>query len=98
MIEFTCEEWLAVWREHLAINRDMNELGTGIPEADLIGLLGNDMPMPMRLFFEDDRSACRICGQVLNLDEQSMDCGGDCVRCMAEAGDPECVETMKDHD
>ena len=53
--ELTCQEWLAIWREHLAINRDMNERGMGIPENDFINLLGNDMPMPIRLWIEDDR-------------------------------------------
>jgi hypothetical protein len=23
-----------------------------------------------------------------------MDCGGDCLSCMAEAGDPDCIEEM----
>jgi len=36
---------------------------------------------------------CGICGRPLNLkdDPTSLDCGGDCLRCMAEAGDPDCV-------
>jgi hypothetical protein len=35
---------------------------------------------------------CRTCSRVLELeaDPLSMDCGGDCVACMAEAGDPDC--------
>ena len=73
----------------------MNERGMGIPENDFINLLGNDMPMPIRLWIEDNRPVCRTCVQVLNLDAQSLDCGGDCRRCMAEAGDPECVDATQ---
>ncbi len=25
---------------------------------------------------------------------ETADCGGDCVKCMAEAGDPGCITTM----
>lgn len=33
--------------------------------------------------------ACRICGKLLNTsDPTSTDCGGDCIQCMAESGDP----------
>lgn len=32
-------------------------------------------------------------------DPTSRDCGGDCLKCMAEAGDPDCVEAMAEiHD
>ena len=39
---------------------------------------------------------CNICGRALDNpdDPASKDCGGDCVVCMAEAGDPECVVAM----
>lgn len=39
---------------------------------------------------------CATCGKELDhpKDETSMNCGGDCVECMADAGDPECVEHM----
>jgi hypothetical protein len=35
---------------------------------------------------------CGICKRELDVvgDETTLDCGGDCLRCMAEAGDPEC--------
>lgn len=54
--------------------------------------------MTMRL--EDlylDDNLCRICGRELNVDSDplSVDCGGDCVKCMAEAGDPDCVEHVR---
>lgn len=40
---------------------------------------------------------CETCDKLLNQpdDPLSKDCGGDCLRCMAEAGDPECVATME---
>ena len=41
---------------------------------------------------------CRICGRELNVegDRSSVDCGGDCVRCLAECGDKDCKRIM-DH-
>lgn len=35
---------------------------------------------------------CFICNRVLDNPEDpfSEDCGGDCLQCMADAGDPEC--------
>lgn len=43
----------------------------------------------------DDR--CSICRRALNVatDPFSEDCGGDCLLCMADAGDPECVEAVR---
>ena len=41
---------------------------------------------------------CSICGRTLNdpLVPESLDCGGDCLKCMAEIGeDPECVYAMR---
>lgn len=35
---------------------------------------------------------CDICSRALS---KEIDCGGTCVFCMAEAGDPECVEKVK---
>lgn len=39
---------------------------------------------------------CTICKTLLNRpdDPTTEDCGGDCLRCMAEAGDPECLMSM----
>lgn len=39
---------------------------------------------------------CNICGRRLNnpADPFSEDCGGDCLLCMAEAGDPECQKAV----
>ena len=36
---------------------------------------------------------CGICKRPLNQpgDPTTEDCGGDCLRCMAEAGDPDCT-------
>lgn len=36
---------------------------------------------------------CSICKRLLNqeYDPTTLDCGGDCELCMAEAGDPECI-------
>lgn len=40
---------------------------------------------------------CGICGRRLGapLDPTTEDCGGHCLRCMADAGDPECVAAMR---
>lgn len=41
---------------------------------------------------------CRICGRKLDQpnDPTTEDCGGDCLRCMAEVGgDPDCIAAMK---
>jgi len=39
-------------------------------------------------------SNCRICGKVMNTGNPlDRDCGGDCTECMAEFGDPGCMET-----
>jgi hypothetical protein len=40
---------------------------------------------------------CRICYCLLNQPGQpdTRDCGGDCLKCMAEAGDPECIAAMR---
>lgn len=42
-------------------------------------------------------SGCRICGQTLNVPSkpETLDCGGDCLKCMADSGDPECVEMLR---
>lgn len=39
---------------------------------------------------------CHICGVETQDTEPSptLDCGGDCLSCMAEAGDLDCIETM----
>jgi hypothetical protein len=40
---------------------------------------------------------CGICGQELNVPfkPETLDCGGHCLNCMADAGDPECVEVLR---
>lgn len=42
-------------------------------------------------------SNCSTCHRPLDVpgDESSRDCGGDCLRCMAEAGDPDCARVMR---
>lgn len=39
---------------------------------------------------------CGVCKQELDvpLAPETLDCGGDCLRCMADAGDPDCVASM----
>jgi hypothetical protein len=40
---------------------------------------------------------CGICGVELTQEDvraPTMDCGGDCLRCMADSGDPDCIEAM----
>ena len=37
---------------------------------------------------------CHICNVLLDTsdaDNERRDCGGDCLRCMAESGDPDCA-------
>lgn len=46
------------------------------------------------------RSRCKICGRLLNYDKSIItdrdDCGGDCLRCMAEvADDPDCIDALR---
>ena len=43
-----------------------------------------------------DTLVCKTCKHVMNdpADPGTLDCGGDCRRCMAEAGDPDCMRTM----
>ena len=40
---------------------------------------------------------CLICGRVLNnpQDALSEDCGGDCLQCMADSGDPDCITEVE---
>lgn len=40
--------------------------------------------------------ACSICGRPLDVpvDPLSTDCGGDCLACMADAGDPDAVAAV----
>lgn len=40
---------------------------------------------------------CNICGVKLNQPDkrETEDCGGDCLKCMAQAGDPDCIRAMK---
>jgi hypothetical protein len=43
-------------------------------------------------------SKCKICGRELDNpdDPTTKDCGGDCLKCMAEIGkDPDCIAAMK---
>lgn len=37
---------------------------------------------------------CGICNRPLGTSPDTVDCGGDCLRCMAEAGDPDCILHM----
>lgn len=41
-------------------------------------------------------SDCKICGRCLDNehDPLSRDCGGDCLKCMADAGDPDCLDQL----
>ncbi len=38
---------------------------------------------------------CSICQRPLNTRSELMDCGGDCLECMAECGDPDAQLAMK---
>lgn len=43
------------------------------------------------------KNRCHICGRGLNNadDPRSLDCGGDCLQCMADAGDPDCIAAVQ---
>ena len=43
-------------------------------------------------------STCHICKRELNVDADpmSVDCGGDCLKCMADAGDPDAIFALKE--
>lgn len=45
---------------------------------------------------DKDIALCSICGRRLNNphDPRSADCGGDCLQCMADAGDPDCIRLL----
>lgn len=45
---------------------------------------------------QSETNYCHICKRELNnlADPLSTDCGGDCLQCMAEVGDPDCVAAM----
>lgn len=38
---------------------------------------------------------CGICKNPLDVSPERRDCGGDCLMCMAEAGDPDCIRTIQ---
>jgi hypothetical protein len=40
---------------------------------------------------------CAICGRLLQNPEDpaSVSCGGDCLHCMADCGDPECMTAIE---
>ncbi|MES2148526.1 MAG: hypothetical protein V4508_01920 [Pseudomonadota bacterium] len=42
------------------------------------------------------KKTCNICGRALDnpADPYSVDCGGDCLQCMADSGDPDCAATV----
>jgi hypothetical protein len=44
------------------------------------------------------RATCHLCGKPLDdpNDPTSLDCGGDCLACMAEAGDPDAIKHMEE--
>jgi hypothetical protein len=40
---------------------------------------------------------CGICNRELDVpaDPRSLDCGGHCLQCMADAGDPDCLAAVE---
>jgi len=44
-----------------------------------------------------EKIRCNICQRELDNpnDALSMDCGGDCLQCMADAGDPDCMAAVQ---
>jgi hypothetical protein len=51
---------------------------------------------------DGDPKRCSICGTTLKEDHHNLDltpwhnCGGDCLLCMAQAGDPDCIAAMRE--
>ena len=55
-----------------------------------------DKTMPQERVFAD-RAQCVICGHAPGDpdDPLSVDCGGDCLQCMADCDDPDCVSAVE---
>jgi hypothetical protein len=41
---------------------------------------------------------CYICKRELGTAPDTQDCGGDCLRCLAEVGDPDALEVMRQYE
>jgi hypothetical protein len=41
------------------------------------------------------KERCQICRRRLGNTPDTEDCGGDCLRCLAEAGDPDAIAKMR---
>ncbi|WP_199030768.1 hypothetical protein [Ralstonia sp. ASV6] len=41
---------------------------------------------------------CQICKRAMDQPgaRDTVNCGGDCLRCVAEAGDPDCLKVMRE--
>lgn len=53
--------------------------------------------MPSTERVNEPGGRCQICSRLLNDQAdpvRSMDCGGDCLKCMADCGDPDCIAEM----
>ena len=60
--------------------------------STLIGLYSRHMALP-----PNHTARCGTCLRELNnvKDPRSVDCGGHCLQCIADAGDPDCVEEIR---
>lgn len=56
-----------------------------------------DPGLARKILKEYDDSICNICNCVMtdNANSLHLNCGGDCRLCMAESGDPDCIEAVK---
>lgn len=45
---------------------------------------------------EDDGRYCKTCGVLMGQPDQpgTVNCGGDCCKCMADSGDQDCIEAL----
>lgn len=83
-------------RELAYIRRELRARGVGIPEWPLYTPTGSHLILEPHA--EGTHPTCNICRRPLNqpFKRDTIDCGGDCLRCMAEAGDPACIEDMRE--
>lgn len=77
------DAWGLTERWRYADRDDLGEFGGGFLPIDVARRLAAKAPR------------CGICRRLLKTGAvAAMDCGGDCLRCMAEAGDPDAIVAL----
>lgn len=72
-------------------------------DADLEGMITGNNPLAnawreLLAHRKAIDSKCNVCSVPLGTDhhQANFDCGGTCMKCMAEAGDPDCVRSLEE--